>query len=177
MDAAGGGSPGHGAFHLIVRAKPSIIHRQAAAVTQDAATLSALAEARANQGACLALQGAAPSGGSGARARRTRLAPEQVFGYLRNNRDSGSDEIALELDTDAASLRPALHTIRDEGRIRVDGEARQRSTRRGGGRRCRKPDARSAVGERLLASRRRAAATGAWAKKPASHPTVAAGAH
>jgi hypothetical protein len=34
------------------------------------------------------------------------------------------EEIAAELDTDAASLRAALHSIRDDGRIWVDGKAR-----------------------------------------------------
>jgi hypothetical protein len=98
---------------------------KATAATKDSATRNALAEARANLAACLALQGAAPSrGGGGTRARRTPLDPEQVFGYLRNNPGSRSEEIARELDTDAASLRAAMHSLRDAGRLRVDGKAR-----------------------------------------------------
>lgn len=97
---------------------------KATAATKDSAIRSALAEARANLAACLALQGAAPSSGSGTRARRTRLEPEQVFGYLRNNPGSRSEVIAAEMETDAASLRASLHALRDAGRIRVDGKAR-----------------------------------------------------
>ena len=50
--------------------------------------------------------------------------PERVLAYLREHPGSRSEEIAAELWTDAASLRPVLHRLRDEGKVKVEGKAR-----------------------------------------------------
>lgn len=95
--------------------------------SKDKATREALAEAHATLSACLTLQGAAPSGGRGTlapRPRRAALDPDQVLAYLRKHPGSRSEEIANELGTDAASLRAALHGLRDDGKIKVEGKAR-----------------------------------------------------
>jgi hypothetical protein len=95
--------------------------------SKDKATREALAEAHATLSACLTLQGVSPSGGRGTvtpRSRRADLDPDQVLAYLRKHPGSRSEEIATELGTDAASLRSALHGLRDAGKVKVDGKAR-----------------------------------------------------
>jgi hypothetical protein len=95
--------------------------------TRDPATRAALAEARATLSACLSLQGAAPGAGRSTlvpRPRREALDPDQVLDYLRKHPGSRSEQIASELGTDALSLRSALHGLRDDGKIKVEGKAR-----------------------------------------------------
>jgi hypothetical protein len=94
--------------------------------TRDNATRSALSESRATLTACLALHGATAGGaGSSSRSRRAgALDPERVLGYLEQHPGSRSEEIAGSLGADAATLRSALHRLRDEGRIKVEGKAR-----------------------------------------------------
>jgi hypothetical protein len=95
--------------------------------TRDSAARSALADARATLTACLTLQGAAPTGGKTVPALRSRMPapePKDVLDHLRRHPGSRSEEIAAELGTDAISLRSVLHTLRDEGRVRVEGKAR-----------------------------------------------------
>ncbi len=98
-----------------------------AAATEDAATRDALAEARATLAACLALNGAMPAEGAGTRTPKPRRAapdPKKVLAYIRKHPGSRSEEICSELGTDAASLRPVLHQLRDEGKLKVQGKAR-----------------------------------------------------
>jgi hypothetical protein len=100
---------------------------KALAETRDGATRSALAESRATLSACLALHGGAAAGGGtlSPRARRAGvLDPERVLGYLEEHPGSRSEEIAGSLGADAATLRSALHRLRDEGKIKVEGKAR-----------------------------------------------------
>ncbi len=100
---------------------------KAAAETKDSATRTALAEARGTLASCLALHGVL-QGGSGARVSRRASAEapdaERVLAYIRSNPGSGSTEICGELGTDAATLRPVLHRLRDEGQVKVTGKAR-----------------------------------------------------
>ena len=96
--------------------------------TKDKATRTALAEARATLSACLALNGAFPAGGRGTRIPKPRTVArpdaDQVLDYIRKHPGSGSEEICGELGTDAARLRPVLHRLRDEGKVKVEGKAR-----------------------------------------------------
>ncbi len=101
---------------------------KAAAETTDAATRTALMEARATLSGCLALSGAAPSGGGKALTPKRRVgAPpdaDRVLAYIRKHPGSRSEEICGELGTSAATLRPVLHRLRDERRVKVEGRAR-----------------------------------------------------
>ena len=96
--------------------------------TRDKATRSALMEARATLSACLALNGADPvRGGREVVSKPRAAAPpdsDQVLEYIRGRPGSRSEEICGELGTDAASLRPVLHRLRDTGKVKVEGKAR-----------------------------------------------------
>ncbi len=96
--------------------------------TKDKATRTALAEARATLSACLALNEAVPAVGGGVLIPKPRAVgrpdADQVLDYIRNHPGSRSEEICGELGTDAARLRPVLHRLRDEGKVKVEGKAR-----------------------------------------------------
>ncbi len=96
--------------------------------TKDNATRTALTEARATLSACLTLNGAVPAGGGGTLVPKPRAVgrPDAnlVLEYIRKHPGSRSEEISSELGTDTARLRPVLHRLRDEGRIKVKGKAR-----------------------------------------------------
>lgn len=94
--------------------------------SKDKATREALAEARAALAACLALNGAQPGskGSHVPRQRSEKPDPDQVFAYLKQHPGARSEEICAELGTDTAALRPVLHQLRDDGRIKVEGKAR-----------------------------------------------------
>lgn len=96
--------------------------------TKDKATRAALAEARATLSACLVLNAAVPASGQGTRAPKpravARLDPDQVLDCIRKHPGSRSEDMFAELETDAASLRPVLHQLRDSGKVKVEGKAR-----------------------------------------------------
>ena len=96
--------------------------------TKDKATRTALAEARATLSACLALNVALPANDPGTLAPKpsavARPDADQVLDYIRKHPSSRSEEICGELGTDAARLRPVLHRLRDEGKVKVEGKAR-----------------------------------------------------
>ena len=102
--------------------------------TKDAATRTALSDARATVAACLALNGAVPAGGRRALGPKPRRAappdPDQVLGYLRKHPGARSEEIASELATDTASLRPSCTVCAMRGRSRSWGRRARRGTRR-----------------------------------------------
>ncbi len=93
--------------------------------TDDKATREALAEARATLTACLAL-GGVTGGGKTLVPRQRREKPDQdrVLDYISQHPGSSSEDICAQLGTDAISLRPVLHDLRDGGRVRVEGKAR-----------------------------------------------------
>jgi uncharacterized small protein (DUF1192 family) len=100
---------------------------KATAATQDKATRVALTEARATLAACLALNGVKlGGGGGGVRRRSDGVAPDadKALAYLKKHPGSRSEEICAELGTDTATLRPVLHRLRDERKIKVQGKAR-----------------------------------------------------
>ncbi len=95
--------------------------------TKDNATRTALTEVRATLSACLALNGAVPAG-TLIPKRRAGGPPDadQVLDYIRKHPSSRSEEICGELKTDTTSLRPVLHRLRDEGKVKVERKARAR---------------------------------------------------
>ncbi len=96
--------------------------------TKDRVTRAALTEARATLSACLTLNGAVPAGGGGTLVPKSRAVgrPDAnlVLEYIRKHPGSRSEEISSELATDTARLRPVLHRLRDEGRVKIVGKAR-----------------------------------------------------
>ena len=56
--------------------------------------------------------------------RREKPDAERVLQYIREHPGSRSEDIYGHLGTDAASLRPVLHRLRDEGKVKVEGKAR-----------------------------------------------------
>jgi hypothetical protein len=97
--------------------------------TSDAATRTALGEARATLAACLALNGAAaPKAGRGVLTQRRstngRVEPERVLKYLQAHPGSRAEDIAAALGTDAIGLRPSLQQLRADSTVRAEGKAR-----------------------------------------------------
>jgi hypothetical protein len=101
---------------------------KAASATKDQATRTHLNEARATLTSCLALHGVAVKGGGGKSPGRTRrsaeVSAEAVLDYLLQHPGSSSTDVANQLGTDSQTLRPVLHQLRDEGKIKVEGQAR-----------------------------------------------------
>jgi hypothetical protein len=100
---------------------------KALAASGDAATRTALDEARATLAACLALSGAPVKGARGTlvpRARGVKVDPAKVLGYLAKHPGSRAEDLSSALGTDSASLRPALQQLRTEGKARAEGQAR-----------------------------------------------------
>jgi DNA-binding IclR family transcriptional regulator len=100
---------------------------KATAATQDKATRVALNEARATLAACLALNGVKLGGGGGGVRRRSGGSapdPEKVLAFLAKHPGARGEEIAAEFGTNTDTLRPVLHRLRDEGRVKVSGKAR-----------------------------------------------------
>ena len=100
--------------------------------TKDKATRTALMEARVTLSACLTLNGAVPAGGRGTLIPKSRAVgrPDAnlVLDYIRKHPGSRSGEICGELGVDALRLRPVLHRLRDEGKIKVKGNLSARFT-------------------------------------------------
>jgi hypothetical protein len=97
--------------------------------TSDAATRTALGEARATLAACLALNGAAaPKAGRGVltprRSTNGKVEPKRVLQYLELHPGSRAEEIASALGTDAVALRPSLQELRTAATVRAEGKAR-----------------------------------------------------
>jgi len=100
---------------------------KAAAATRDATTRTALNEAQATLAACLALNGAVPAMGGVKRTAKPRgAAPDaaKVLAYIKKHPGSRSEELCEEFGTDAVLLRPVLHELRDDGKLKVEGKAR-----------------------------------------------------
>ena len=96
--------------------------------TKDKATRTALMEARASLSACLTLNVAVLAGGGGTLIPKSRAVgrPDAnlVLDYICKHPGSRSEEISSEMGTDTARLRPVLHRLRDEGKVKIVGKAR-----------------------------------------------------
>ncbi|MFT4541802.1 MAG: hypothetical protein ACI841_002841 [Planctomycetota bacterium] len=101
---------------------------KAMAETEDKPTRTALMDSRAALASCLALPGMPVAGNASTLTPKRRISnrpdPDQVLAYLEANPGSRSADICDELGTDPASLRPVLHTLRDNGSVKVEGKAR-----------------------------------------------------
>jgi hypothetical protein len=102
---------------------------KAAKATGDNAVRKALEEARATLAACLAMNGASPGKGvlkpRRAAARPTAtIDPGAVLVYVRNNPGSSGEQIAEEMATDTATLRPVLREMIEAGQVKTSGRAR-----------------------------------------------------
>jgi len=98
--------------------------------SEDKATRAALSEARATLAACLALNGVKLGGGGGGVRRRSGGVapdPDGVLAFRSKHPGSLGEAIAAEFGTDTATLRPVLHRLRDEEKIKVQGKARETS--------------------------------------------------
>ena len=102
---------------------------KAAKATGDNAVRKALEDARATLGACLAMNGASPGKGvlkprRAAPRDATTIDPGAVLVYVRNNPGSSGEQIAEEMATDTATLRPVLRELIEAGEVKTSGKAR-----------------------------------------------------
>jgi len=99
---------------------------KALSATKDKATRQALTDARATLSATLSLHGVnVESGGGTRRAVRAEAPnPAEVLAYLKKHPGSRSEQMAADLSTETSALRPVLHELRDEGKVKVEGKAR-----------------------------------------------------
>jgi len=101
---------------------------KAMAATQDAATRTAVGEARTALAAVLTLSGVVVSGGSKARGASVnggaKPDAERVARYIADHPGSRAEEIATALGTGTAELRPALMKLRSAGAVEPKGKAR-----------------------------------------------------
>src|SRR5688572_29705452 len=101
---------------------------KAMAATQDAATRTAVAEARTVLTAVLSLNGVVVSGGSKARGASVNggVKPdaERVARYISEHPGSRAEDIAAALGTGTMQLRPALMKLKAQGAVEPKGKAR-----------------------------------------------------
>ncbi len=88
--------------------------------TADAATKTALTEARATMSACLAMNGAVIPSSDGAAG----IDPKAVLTYLRNNPGSSGEQVAGAMDTDTKTLRPVMKRLIADGEVATMGKRR-----------------------------------------------------
>jgi hypothetical protein len=100
---------------------------KAAAATEDRATREALGETRSTLAACLALNGAQPAAQrTPATVQRNSSAnwPDDLLRYVTANPGKRGEEIARALGTDTRTMRPSMHKLIADGRVRTQGERR-----------------------------------------------------
>ncbi len=101
---------------------------KALAGSEDVATRQALDEVRITLGAVLSLNGAAPRAGSGGvpvQAHRGRqIQPEEVLRYITSHPGSRCEDIAATVGADTKAVSSVLRRLRDEGKVRSEGQSR-----------------------------------------------------
>lgn len=94
----------------------------------DSATRNALAEARSTLSACLSLSGVVLPQGARGRGRRVvggaKVDESTLLNYVRNNPGQGGSQIAEALGTDAGSVRPSMHRLIADGKVKSRGQRR-----------------------------------------------------
>ena len=101
---------------------------KAMAATQDAATRTAVGEARTALAAVLTLNGVVVSGGRKAKGASTsggaKPDADRVARYIADHPGSRAEDIATALGTGTAELRPALMKLKSLGAVEPKGKAR-----------------------------------------------------
>jgi hypothetical protein len=113
-----------------VRRSPAITHTLTAlkridaamAATEDTPLRNALHEARATLSACLSVQGVSVPVGIGA-VRRGDLDAALLM-HIKTHSGQRGEEIAKALGTDTTTMRPAMHRLISENKIKTKGERR-----------------------------------------------------
>ena len=125
----------HRAVQRKVTKSPAIRHTTnalkaidaAMAETDDKATRTALDEARSTLAACLALAGVLIPASTGKVRRGThdksQLA-EALLAHIKQNAGQRGEQIAAALGTDTKSMRPAIHALIAENKIKTRGQRR-----------------------------------------------------
>lgn len=112
---------------------PSLRHISAAmrsidkalATIQDAATKNALSETRTALSACLSLNGVSSKSVLVPRGRPTaRVDEAQLLAYVQEHPGARGEVIAQALGTDTKSMRPVMHRLIDDRKVKTKGEAR-----------------------------------------------------
>jgi hypothetical protein len=120
-----------------VKRDPALKHINAAvksidkamAETGDAATRAALDEARGTLAACLTLNGAPPRTDRDSitpHARRSHGAVngDALLEHIRQNPGQRGEQISAALGTDSTTMRPAMHKLIAEEKVKTRGERR-----------------------------------------------------
>ena len=99
---------------------------KASEATGDRALRTALAEARTTLSACLQFQptGSFETPRNGHATRSTVPDADAVLAYVRDNPGQRSEQITQALRTDAPSLRVAMKSLMEEGKVKTQGERR-----------------------------------------------------
>jgi hypothetical protein len=102
---------------------------KAVAETTDAAMRTALGEARTTLSACLALNGAAPRTDKSSiipQSRRSAgsVSSDVLLEHIRKNSGQRGEQIAAALGTDTKVMRPVMHKLIAEQKIKTKGERR-----------------------------------------------------
>ena len=101
---------------------------KAMAASQDAATRTAVGEARTALAAVLTLNGVVVSGGSKGRGASVsggaKPDADRVARYIADHPGSRAEDIATALGTGTAELRPALMKLKSLGAVEPKGKAR-----------------------------------------------------
>ena len=125
----------HRAAHRQVTKSPAIRHTTSALKAIDAASGStddnalrhALEEARATLVACLAVQGVLVPAGAGKVRRGThdksQLA-DALLAHIKQNSGQRGEQIAAALGTDTKTMRPVMHALIAENKVKTRGERR-----------------------------------------------------
>jgi hypothetical protein len=100
---------------------------KALASTEDGAMRGALDEARATLAACVQLNGGKADRGTLIPQRRRAgpaVEPEVLLAFIQQHPGSRGEQIAAELGTDTTSMRPLMHRLIDERKVRTKGQRR-----------------------------------------------------
>ena len=120
-----------------VKRDPALRHISAAlrsvdkalAESEDAATRQALDEARSTLSACLSLNGVDTKGGNGVLVPQRRRAAgavdaDALLAFIQAHPGSRGEQIAAELGTDTRVLRPVMHRLIGDKRVKTKGQRR-----------------------------------------------------
>jgi hypothetical protein len=101
---------------------------KALAETSDAATRSALDEARATLSACLSLNGVQVAAGPKSRGRRSsggsQVMADDLLNHIREHPGQRGEQIAAALRTDVGTMRPTMKKLIESDKVKTRGQRR-----------------------------------------------------